>query len=119
MHPHIDRIRKFLRTTTGVLLSVAAALLASLIFSGRQVNAILPLAFVVLLVLLSARFGVAVSVIGSAFTAIIFAHFIYAPVGSWRIDSAAERANIAWMILGAICLSYLLFPSAEINKRKR
>ncbi|HWR36445.1 MAG TPA: hypothetical protein VN622_11305 [Clostridia bacterium] len=114
----IHRISKTARTVIGVLLSVIAALVASFAFADKPVRAFLPFVFVAVLVLLAARYGVAVSVIGSALTAIIFAHFLYSPLGSLHVDSAAARSNIAWMIMLAVSVSYLLFPPSEVSNKK-
>jgi K+-sensing histidine kinase KdpD len=103
----------------GVLFSAAAALGASLLFAAQPWRVFVPLAFVVVLVVLASRYGLAVAVIGSALTAIIFAHFLFSPVGSLRVESSAARTNLAWMVLTSIAVSYLLFPSHHIRNRKQ
>jgi len=102
---------KALRITVGVLLSGAAAFAASLMFATRSWRIFIPLGFVVVLVVLAARYGVAVSVIGSVLTATIFAHYLFSPVGSLQVESETARTNLAWMVLAAISVSYLLFPT--------
>ncbi len=120
MNLHLRDVSKLgpLRIVTGVLLSIGAALLASVAFAGRPSSAMLPFIFVVVLVLLAGRYGVVVSIIGSACAALIFAHFLYAPVGSVRVESDAERSSLAYMVLLAISVSYLLFPGSEMRNRK-
>jgi K+-sensing histidine kinase KdpD len=102
----------------GVLFSAAAALGASLLFATQPWRVFVPLAFVAVLVLLAARYGLAVAIIGSLLTAIIFAHFLFAPVGSLQVESAAAKTNLAWMILAAVAVSYLLFPPHRINNKR-
>jgi K+-sensing histidine kinase KdpD len=103
--------------TIGVLLSASAALVSSLIFATRSWRVFVPLCFVVVLVVLAARYGVAVSVIGSALTAMIFAHFLFSPVGSFQVESDSAKMNLAWMVLASIAVSYLLFPPQIGNRR--
>jgi|SRR4051794_29463398 K+-sensing histidine kinase KdpD len=113
-----QRVTQGVRIGIGVLLSAAAAMAASLLFAAQPWRVFVPLAFVVVLVLIASRYGLAVAVIGSALTAIIFAHFLFAPVGSLRVDSSSARTNLAWMILTAIAVSYLLFPTHRMGNRK-
>lgn len=103
----------------GVLFSAAAALGASLLFAAQPWRVFVPLAFVVVLVVLASRYGMAVAVLGSVLTAIIFAHFLFSPVGSLRVESSAARTNLAWMVLASVAVSYLLFPSHNIRNRKQ
>lgn len=88
-----------------------------MIFAGRPSRVFVPLLFVAVLIHLSYRYGVLVSVIGSAIAALIFARFMYTPIGSYGIENATAKANLGWMILGAICVSYLLFPPMTNRKR--
>lgn len=87
-------------------------------FASQSWRAFVPLAFIVVLVLLASRYGLAVSVIGSTLTAIIFAHFLFAPIGSLKVDSDTAKTNLAWMILASVAVSYLLFPSHYSGNRK-
>lgn len=99
-----------LRTLTGLLLSLAAALIVAGLFSHSEWRLFVPLGFAVVLVVLAARFGILVSVLGSLGAALVFARRLYPPLGSIHVEQAAARESLAWMILSAISLSYLLFP---------
>jgi len=103
----------------GVLVTAAAAMIASLLFAAQPWRVFVPLAFVVVLVMIASRYGLAVAIIGSALTAVIFAHFLFSPLGSLRVESSAARTNLAWMILASVAVSYLLFPSHRIRNRKQ
>lgn len=107
-----------MRTIVGVLLSTAAAFITAFIFAGRPSRVFIPLLFVFVLIAFAARYGVLVSVIGSALTALIFARYMYAPIGSLGIESAAAKANLGWMMLCAITVSYLLFPPSNISRKQ-
>lgn len=112
-----QRVTNTVRVGIGVLLSAAAAMAASLLFATQPWRVFVPLAFVAVLVVLASRYGLAVAVIGSALTAIIFSHFLFSPLGSVRVESSAAKTNLAWMILTSIAVSFLLFPSHRANKR--
>lgn len=100
----------------GLLLCAGAALLVAIFSTPQPWRVFVPIAFVLIIMLLAARYGLFVSVFGSMVAAGIFAYFMYDPLGSFRVASQAERSNLAWMMLGSISLSYLLLPA---NARKK
>jgi K+-sensing histidine kinase KdpD len=106
-----------LRPLVGVALSIVAAVSLGYAFAGRDVRIVLPLWFVVILFLLALRYGMAVGVVGSLLSAVIFACMLFHPLGSWRIDDQAARQNLAWMILAAVALSLLFAPSSSKPKQ--
>jgi K+-sensing histidine kinase KdpD len=103
------------KPVAGVLLCLAAALLTASVSSQHAWRVFVPFAFVAVVVLLSARYGLAVSIVGSLGAALVFA-YAFAPVGSWRVADPVERNSIAWMLLGSIALSYLLVPPQPHGK---
>ncbi len=42
----------------------------------------------------------------------IFAYYLFPPLYSLRVAEVAARENLSWMVLSAIALSYLLFPTS-------
>lgn len=103
----------------GVALSAVAALSVSLLFARVSRSALLPLVFAIFQVVIAARFGVRVSVLGSLSAAVIFATVLYAPTGSLAVDNPAARANLAWMVLVSIAASYLLLPDREQSSKDK
>ena len=97
---------------------MVAAYGTAMLFSGVRNKGFVPLVFIAVLILLAYRYGLLVSVIGSAMSALIFARFLYAPVGDFGIENAAAKTNLGWMILGAVCVSYLLLPPSNISNHK-
>lgn len=97
------------------LCAVAAALLAEL-FAGRSSQNLIPLAFVAVIVFLAARYGATVGIFGSLAAALIFSIFMFAPLNSVRVRDDAARANIGWMLLAGIALSYLLSGPPQTPK---
>jgi K+-sensing histidine kinase KdpD len=61
-----------------------------------------------------------VGVLGSLLSALIFAHMLFQPLGSWHIQDVAARQNLAWMVLASVALSYLFAPSSRTpNDREK
>ncbi len=112
MNP-IEHFRQPARLALGTLLSAALAILVSMLFARSAWRGILPLAFAAILILLSRRFGVGVSVTGSLAALVVFSLTLFTPLGSPRVESDAARANLGWMVLGAVTISYLLYPASE------
>jgi len=111
-------LKKFQRPislTIGTLLSALFASVLTLLFHRSTLRGLLPLAFVVVLVLLSRHFGVSVSLTGSLTAAIIFALFLFPPIGSARVENEHARMNLGWMVLYAVTVSYLLYPKTPID----
>lgn len=92
----------------GILICAWSAALLAFLFHGTTSKAIVPVAFLSVVVLVSIRFGIVSGVLGSVVAALIFATFLYAPLGSPQIASKSARSNIAWIVLGGITISYLL-----------
>src|SRR6266568_3881615 len=95
-------ISSSLRPLFGLLLSIAAAFGSVYLFRGSTISEFVPLLFLGVLFVLSLRFGIAVGVFGSLGCALIFAHFLFSPVGSWHVTEAVARRNLSWMILGGV-----------------
>lgn len=111
----LKKLQSPIRLTIGTLLSALFASVFSLLFHRSTMRGLLPLAFVVVLVLLSRQFGVSVSVTGSLTAAIIFAIFLFPPLGSVRVEDQHPRMSLGWMVLCAVAVSYLLYPEAPID----
>jgi hypothetical protein len=111
----LKQFHRPLNVVIGTLLSAVFASILTLLFHRSTLRGFLPLAFVVVLVLLSRKFGVGVSLTGSLIAAIIFAAFLFPPLGSARVESEAARANLGWMVLCAVAVSYLLYPKSPID----
>ncbi len=115
----IKRFHQPINLAVGTLLSAVLAALLTFLFHRSTLRGFLPIAFILVLVLLSRQFGFGVSLAGSLSAAIIFALFLFPPVGSAHVESDTARMNIAWMILGAVAVSYLLYPSNPMDNSRR
>jgi K+-sensing histidine kinase KdpD len=72
-----------------------------------------PIVFIVLIAVLAAYFGVAAGILGTILAALIFADWLYAPFGSLAVQNAGARAEIGWLLLGGVSLSFLLAPESH------
>jgi K+-sensing histidine kinase KdpD len=111
------RSAQWLKALGGVLVCGSAALMIAEIAALRPWSVFVPLAFIPIIVLLSLVFGYQVSIFGSLISALIFAHFMFAPLGHIRIANLTERAMIGWMLLGGIAVPYLLSPDLLKGRR--
>jgi K+-sensing histidine kinase KdpD len=115
----LTKFHRYINIAFGTLLSALLASVLALLFQRSAMRGFLPLAFVVVLVLLSRRFGVSVSLTGSLTAALIFALLLFPPLGSARVDNEHARMNLGWMILCAVAVSYLLYPKSPIDSGRR
>lgn len=109
----LNSAKYFLRLMVGVGLSTAGAWLLAHLFAGSAKGAFLPIWFLIVLVALAIRYGLAVGILGSLSAALVFAHFLFSPLGSWHVSDSIARQNLAWMILGGVSLPFLFAPSRQ------
>jgi K+-sensing histidine kinase KdpD len=110
--------RQAVSTLTAVVLLAAAAGLACFALATSSTRTLVPAAFVVVVVLVALRFGAPAGILGSLVGAAIFARWLYPPLGSLRIEDAAARDHLGWMLLAGISLSYLLAAPDVTGKRQ-
>jgi len=115
----VDTLKWTARTTTGLLLCAGAALGAAYLFSNQPASVFVPLLFVIVIVAIAARFGVAVGILGSIVSAIIFAHQLFSPLHSIAVNDDTARATLAWMVLGGIAIPYLVLPGLRSRSNKK
>lgn len=104
---HILRRVDFL---VGGLLCAVAALGASLLAAGHPWEVCVPLVFSAVVLLTAVRFGARAGIAGTLLAAVIFAVFLFKPLGNLRVASETARANLVWMLLVGIVLSFLFAP---------
>ena len=108
-----NRLLRLLDTAIGTLLCASVALVLALVFNQTRLEFALPLVCLAVVLAVAARFGVATGVLGSIVSAFLFAYFVYSPQGSLHIASSDARANLSWLLLGGISLSFLFAPSRQ------
>jgi K+-sensing histidine kinase KdpD len=121
--PYISRLsprgRHRLDTLIGTLLCASIALLMSLLFSGSPVRATLPLLFIAVLFVAALRYGAISGIVGGLVAALIFSYFLFAPIGSFRVERSPARDNLGWMLLVGIPVSYFVATSREDTQLRK
>src|SRR5438874_8729885 len=113
-----SKILAVLDTAIGTLLCASVALILALLFHQTRLEVTLPLICLAVVVSVAARFGVATGVLGSVASALLLAYFVYAPEYSLRIVSHDARANISWLLVGGIVLSFLFTPRRRMAGKR-
>ena len=94
----------------GGLICAIAALGACMLAAGHPWNVWVPLFFTGVLLLTALRFGARAGVLGTLAATLVFAEFLFQPLGSPHVASALARSNLGWMLLIGIALSFLFAP---------
>lgn len=113
-----ERFLNRLWPAVAVLLCALGAWAVSLV-QWRSWQLFVPFVFLLLVLALGAVYGRIVGILGSIIAALIFARFMYEPIGSVWIDQHAARSSLAWMILTGVSLSYLLLPASTGHRNQR
>ena len=97
-----------INTVIGVCLCAALAVFAVILFSANPHKTWLPILFIAVLLVAALRFGAVSGLFGGVAAALIFAYFLFAPVGSLRVEGQEARDNLGWMLLVGIPASYFI-----------
>lgn len=73
----------------------------------------MPLLFIAVLFVAAMRFGAMSGIFGGLAAALIFAYFLFTPIGSLRVERSPARDNLGWMLLVGIPVSYFVATSRE------
>jgi integral membrane sensor domain MASE1 len=107
-HPSLKLLR-VLDTAIGTLLCLSGAALLAAMFSSSSLKLAVPLLCLTVVLAVAAKFGPLPGVIGTVLTALLLAAFFYKPTGLYVANPTA-RANLGWLLLGGISLSFLFAP---------
>ena len=94
----------------GAVLCGLAAIAASAFSAGHSWQNLVPLVFILVLLLVAGIFGARAGILGTILAALIFASFLFRPIGSLSVANAAARSNLGWMLLIGIAFSFLFAP---------
>jgi len=88
------------------------------LFAQHSGRGNLPLVFLAVITLVALYLGAAAGVAGTVSAAVVFALFLFRPIGSPLVENFGERSSVGWMILGGIAISYLFAPrlSGDSNR---
>ncbi len=102
------------RWAGGVAGCATAAIVAVLLARGSSLGSLVPLLFLAILLRCARYFGALAGVVGSLVSALIFAMFLYQPIGSIEIVNQSAREQI-W---GSCCWAESYFHISSLLKCK-
>jgi K+-sensing histidine kinase KdpD len=94
----------------GGLICAGSAFGACLMAAGHSWEVSVPLVFSAVVLLTAMRFGARAGIVGTLLATLIFALFLFKPLGKLRVASEAARANLVWMLLMGVVFSFLFAP---------
>src|SRR5579864_8749904 len=101
----------------GGLVCALAAVGFTAAAEGHAWKNIAPLIFTAVLLLTAALFGARAGILGTVLAALVFAGFLFGPVGSIQVANESARANLGWMLLIGIGFSFLFAPPSSTIRR--
>jgi len=101
----------------GGLMCALAAVCFSAAADGHAWKNLAPLIFTSVLLITAALFGARAGILGTVLSAMVFAGFLFGPVGSIHVADESARANLGWMLLIGIGFSFLFAPPTSTLRR--
>lgn len=105
------RVHVWLNTLIGILVSAISAALLILVTRGTSLRPMIPLFFILVIVVVALRFGMMASSLGALVATLLFAYFLFNPVGSFRVQKGEARTNLVWMLLVGIPIGYFAWST--------
>jgi K+-sensing histidine kinase KdpD len=102
----------------GVGICAGAAVAASAVASGHPWQVWVPLVFSAVLLLIALFFGVRAGIAGTLLAALVFAVFLFSPLGSIHVTNGVARSNLGWMLLIGLAFSLLFAPPTSRFRRR-
>ena len=99
------RIRDRLKPLLGTLSCVALAAAASLIGQSKPGKSALPIWFLAVIMVIVFRFGSTAGIWGTILSGMIFAAYLFEPLGRLAIHNTDQKNNLMWMVLVGLAIS--------------
>lgn len=101
-------LRRVLQPVAGLILCSLLAAASAILFRQSSFRKWIPLLFLLFVVLVSKLLGRLAGVLGTCIAALIFAIFLFSPVGSWVVVDESARNTLGWMTLAGMVISHFL-----------
>jgi K+-sensing histidine kinase KdpD len=101
----------------GGLVCALAALAFSAAANGHAWKNLAPLIFTGVLLIIAGLFGARAGIIGTVLAGMIFASFLFNPMGNIQVADESARGNLGWMMLIGIGFSFLFAPPTSGIRR--
>ena len=115
---HKTRILRKVDFLIGAVICMIAALAVSVIAAGHSWETLVPLFFIAVLALIALLFGSRAGILGTLAAALVFAVFLFSPLGRLQVASSSARSNLGWMLLIGIAFSFLFAPPTSGLRRQ-
>jgi K+-sensing histidine kinase KdpD len=101
----------WLNAAIGILASTISASLLIVVTRDTSYRPMIPLFFIVVIVIVALRFGMLASSLGALAATMLFAYFLFSPVGSFRVQKGEARTNLVWMLLVGVPVGYFAWST--------
>lgn len=101
----------------GAVLCAMAAVLCCSLWNESHVKFAIPIAFIGVVIAIGSKFGRAAGMLGCLVSAVLFACFLFQPLGSVAVATQKGRDSLNWLLLGGLSLS-MLFASGSGRERR-
>jgi K+-sensing histidine kinase KdpD len=115
---NMGRVLRQVDYLIGGIICMMAALAVSVIAAGHAWQSFVPLFFVAVLALIALLFGTRAGILGTLAAAVVFAVFLFSPLGKVQVANDSARANLGWMLLIGIAFSFLFAPPTSGLRRE-
>ena len=110
---------RVVRDLVGLLLTGLTALATVWVFEHAAHRGVAPLIFLLVLALIARGFGTLATFLGTLLAAVIFAWFLFPPVGSIHIGDADARRALLWMLMLGLVIADFVPAILRSNARRR
>jgi K+-sensing histidine kinase KdpD len=113
------RFHVWLNALIGCLACAICATLLILVTRGTPYRPMIPLFFIAVIVAVALRFGMIAVTLGSVLATMLFAYFLFTPIGSFRVQKGEARTNLVWMLLVGVPVGYFAWSTrADAHQRQ-
>ena len=109
------RIREGFRPVLGTVLCAAVAALFSFTGQSQSGKSALPIWFLAVVMAIVFRFGSLAGALGTILSGMIFAAYLFEPLGRLAVHNTDQKNNLMWMVLVGLAIS--LFGPPQAKKR--
>jgi K+-sensing histidine kinase KdpD len=93
------------KAVLGAILCGTLAVVVTVLGQNKPGKAALPIWFLAAIMLTIFRFGSMAGILGTIFSAITFALYLFEPLGRLAVHDATQKDHLMWMLLVGLALS--------------
>ena len=112
------RIPPKIKVLLGTILCGALAVVVAVMGQSKPGKSVLPIWFLAAVMLIIFRFGALAGILGTVVSGIIFAVYLFEPVGRLAVHNEVQKDNLMWMVLVGLALSIFGRPPEKAASSK-